>query len=95
MEKQSLPPRSDVPFEETWNLENIFPDVESWETAKEDILNDIPALAAYKGKLSKDPQSLADFLECYENTACLTVLWIQQIKRRRLALDKVRACMSA
>jgi oligoendopeptidase F len=68
MEKQSLPPRSDVPFEETWNLENIFPDVESWETAKEDILNDIPALAAYKGKLSKDPQSLADFLECYEKT---------------------------
>jgi len=68
MEKQSLPPRSDIPIEETWNLEHIFSNVSSWEEAKEEVLSDIPALAAYKGKLSEGPVTLADFLESYEKT---------------------------
>jgi oligoendopeptidase F len=68
MKKQTLPPRSEVPIEETWNLENIFPDVDSWVKAKEEILTKIPSLAAYKGKLSESPKTLADFLERYEKT---------------------------
>jgi len=29
MKKTILPPRSDVPVEETWNLETIFPSVDA------------------------------------------------------------------
>jgi len=58
MEKKTLPARSEVPVEETWNLENIFPDVASWEQAKEDVLSNIPALAEYKGKLSEGTETL-------------------------------------
>ncbi len=68
MEKQTLPPRSDIPVEETWNLENIFTSVTAWEEAKDDVLSDIPSLAAYKGKLSEAPKTLGDFLEKYEKT---------------------------
>lgn len=66
MEKHILSPRSDVPIEETWHLENIFLDVKTWEEAKEEVLSNIPTLASYKGKLSHSPQTLGDFLVAYE-----------------------------
>ena len=67
MEKKTLPLRSDVPVEETWNLENVFPGLEEWEKAKDEVLAAIPELADYKGRLSQGPKSLGDFLMLYEN----------------------------
>ncbi len=67
MEKTTLPPRSEVPVEETWNLESIFPDVEAWEKGREQVLAEIPGIAAYKGKLGDGPQTLGDFIEAYEH----------------------------
>jgi oligoendopeptidase F len=66
MEKKTLPTRSEVLIEETWNLENIFPDLKSWEDAKEKVLSQIPKLADYQNKLSTSPQILGDFLNLYE-----------------------------
>jgi len=66
VEKKTLPARSEVPTEETWNLKNIFPNVASWEKGKADVLSNIPILAEYKGKLSEGPETLGDFLEIYE-----------------------------
>ncbi len=66
MEKKTLPPRADVPVEETWNLENVFSGIEEWESAKEEVLSAIPELADYKGKLSHGPEVLGDFLTLYE-----------------------------
>lgn len=68
MEKKTLPPRSEVPVKETWNLENVFEDLESWEGAKEEVLENIAPLAEYQGKLSEGPTVLADFLSLYEKT---------------------------
>ena len=68
LEKKTLPPRSDVPIEETWNLENIFDNDKEWENAREEVLDNIPALGAYKGKLSEGAEQLANFLERYEKT---------------------------
>ncbi len=68
MEKKTLPPRNEVPFEETWNLENIFKNVEEWETAKDEVLLAVPELAKYKGKLAEGPEVLGDFFELYEKT---------------------------
>jgi len=66
MQKKTLPPRSEVPIHETWNLETVFPDVKSWEKAMDDVLKHIPLLADYKGRLAQSPKTLADFLERYE-----------------------------
>lgn len=66
MEKKTLPPRSDIPLYETWDLASIFPDVEAWEAAKDNVITKIPTLAQYKGKLGESPQVLAEFLEAYE-----------------------------
>jgi oligoendopeptidase F len=68
MPKKTLPPRSEIPIEETWNLENIFPDISAWEEAKEKILQSLPTLADFKGKLSDGPETLGDFLKQYEQT---------------------------
>ncbi len=68
MEKTTLPPRSDVPVEETWNLENIFESVEDWEKAKDEVLSALPSLENYNGKLSQSPKVLGDFYELYEMT---------------------------
>ncbi len=68
MEKKTLPPRNEVPFEETWNLENIFKNVEEWETAKDEVLLAVPELAKYNGKLAEGPEVLGDFFELYEKT---------------------------
>lgn len=68
MQKNVLPARSQVPIEETWNLENIFANVDEWEQAKDEVLSTIPTLAKFKGRLSDGPKILADFLDLYETT---------------------------
>jgi oligoendopeptidase F len=68
MEKKTLPPRSEIPVKETWNLENVFSDVQSWEIAKNDVIEAIPSLGGYQGKLADGPDTLAEFLERYEKT---------------------------
>jgi len=68
MKKTTLPPRNEVPSEETWNLENIFKNIEEWETAKDEVLSAVPELAKYKGKLAEGPEVFGDFFELYEKT---------------------------
>ena len=73
MEKTTLPPRAEVPVEETWSLASIFTSQEAWEKGKEQVLAEIPALAAYKGKLAEGPKTLGDFFEAYEKTLRLAL----------------------
>ncbi|MDY6846126.1 MAG: oligoendopeptidase F [Chloroflexota bacterium] len=68
MEKRTLPNRSEVPLEETWNLENIFKSIEAWELAKDEVVSAVPDLAKYKGRLSEGPEVLGDFFSLYEKT---------------------------
>ena len=68
MDKTTLPARSEVPIEETWNLENIFPNIEAWDKARKEVDDKIPSLAAYRGRLGESPTVLAEFLENFEQT---------------------------
>lgn len=68
MNKQTLPPRSEIPVEETWNLENIFATQDAWEEAKQEVLDTIPNLAKYKGRLNESPTILGDFFDIYQKT---------------------------
>ena len=68
MKSKTLPLRSEIPDEETWNLESIFPNPDAWEIAKQEVLQALPNVIAYKGRLGESPTILADFLDCYEKT---------------------------
>ena len=66
MSQTTLPHRSDIPVEETWNLEDIFPSVEAWEEGLKEVQTLIPGIAAYQGKLSESPHILLDAFNAVE-----------------------------
>ncbi len=66
MTKETLPLRNEVPQEETWNLESIFPNVEAWEKAYKIVENRLPEFDAYKGKLDQNSKTLLDCLTLRE-----------------------------
>ena len=45
MESNQVLKRSDVPLEQTWNLEAIFPSLEDWEKALNGIEGEIDRIA--------------------------------------------------
>ncbi len=69
-ESKTLPLRSQVPIDVTWNLESIFPTPEDWEAAGEEITEYIPQLAAYQGRL-KNPQTLLAYQQLAETAGIL------------------------
>ena len=58
---RTLPLRSEVPHEETWNLESIYPNIAAWEKAYNAIENRLSEIEHFKGKLAQNPETL---LEC-------------------------------
>lgn len=65
MSKQIL--RSEVPLEETWRLEDIFPTKEDWEKELKEVENLIGTVAVFKGRLGEGPKVLLECLEAQEN----------------------------
>jgi oligoendopeptidase F len=63
----SLPKRSEVPEKYTWNLANIFPSEDAWRKALDEIMEDLPKLTAYKGRLGESAQTLADWFRDYQD----------------------------
>ncbi|MDD9147272.1 MULTISPECIES: oligoendopeptidase F [unclassified Sporolactobacillus] len=59
----ALPKREDVPKEETWDLEAIFPDIQSWEAAFRKVKDLVPEVEAYKGKLHESSETLHAMLQ--------------------------------
>ena len=62
-----LPPRSEIPVEETWNLESIFPGAEAWEDGLKEAQALIPGIAEFHGKLSEGPETLLKAFNAVEN----------------------------
>jgi len=63
---RKLPKRSEVPVEQTWNLDVIFPSDEAWETGYKEVDSLLPELSSYQGRLAESPQLLLEFLEVSE-----------------------------
>ena len=58
--------RSEVPAHLTWNLDDIFPSVEAWETEMAAVAANIPSVTEYKGRLSEGPAIMVECLEAAE-----------------------------
>lgn len=63
MSQQSIPTRSEIPIEHTWNLTSIYPTPDDWEQAYEDLAAAIPSLERFHNHLADSPAMLAEWLE--------------------------------
>jgi len=63
MATNTIPKRSEVPEEFTWNLKDMFESDEAW-FAENEALKDMPArIAAFQGKLGESAESLLGFFK--------------------------------
>ncbi|MCQ6280959.1 oligoendopeptidase F [Bacillus sp. EB600] len=60
---KSLPARSEIPTEETWKLEDIFPSDEEWEKEFQEVKNLIPEVKKFEGKLAESADTLFQALQ--------------------------------
>ncbi|MCZ0755956.1 oligoendopeptidase F [Anoxybacillus sp. J5B_2022] len=60
---KSLPKRSEIPIEETWRLEDIFPTDEAWEQEFQQVKSMIPKLSDYQGRLGESADVLYEALQ--------------------------------
>lgn len=65
----TLPDRKDVPLEERWNLESIFPDTGAWQQAFQDVESRFSQAASFRGRLGESPQTLLQALKTIEQLA--------------------------
>lgn len=59
----ALPKREDIPVEETWNLEAIYPSVEAWESAFQKVKDLIAEAEQFKGKIGESADTLYALLQ--------------------------------
>lgn len=60
---KSLPVRSEIPVEETWRLEDIFPSDQEWEKEFQEVKNMIPEVKKFEGKLGESADTLYQALD--------------------------------
>lgn len=72
---QTIPTRSDIPFEYTWDASSVFASDAAWEAAIGAVDASLPAIAAFRGGLHSGPDALADYLAAAE-TALRSVVHI-------------------
>lgn len=59
--------REEVPIEETWRLEDLFPSMKDWEAALKAVDSEITQVTRYKGRLGEGASVLLECLEAAEN----------------------------
>ncbi len=67
MAETTLPPRSAIPLEHTWNHESVFATPAALEESFAGVVADLEKVAAYQGHLSEGPAMLVEWLTFYED----------------------------
>ncbi len=68
MEENKIRARSEIPVEDTWATEDLYPTDAAWEAELASLENDKKQLAAYAGHLTDDPGKLLEYLHLAEQT---------------------------
>ena len=71
VESTILPARDQVPLDETWDLESVFPTPENWETAGREIADSLPKLTGFQGRIKEGPKTLLEYLELSQKVGVL------------------------
>ncbi|HEX5688621.1 MAG TPA: M3 family metallopeptidase, partial [Roseiflexaceae bacterium] len=62
MSQTTVPTRSEIAREHTWNAESVFATPDDWEREFADVAALLPALDRFRGHLGDNPATLADWL---------------------------------
>ncbi|MBK9055944.1 MAG: oligoendopeptidase F [Chloroflexi bacterium] len=65
----TVPSRNEIPLAYTWNAYSIFPSDEAWEEAILTLETQLQTAAAYKGRLTEGPVTLAEAIDAVEQAA--------------------------
>lgn len=60
---RTVPKRSEIPAEATWDVDSIFPSVAAWEEAMAEAPARLERLLRFKGRLGEGPETLLAWLE--------------------------------
>jgi oligoendopeptidase F len=63
----SVPERSDIAKEYTWDLTDLFADDDAWEDAYEAVEERLEELEAYEGRVTEDAETLSEVLNLRES----------------------------
>lgn len=63
VKSKALPKRDQVPDQETWDLEAIYPSIDEWEKDFEAVKASISKVEEYKGKIGESAETLYDALQ--------------------------------
>ncbi|MCY4526486.1 MAG: hypothetical protein OXB89_07740, partial [Anaerolineaceae bacterium] len=58
----ALPPRSEVPIEETWNAESVYETAQAWDAERESLAAALAGTASFPGTLGQGAAQLAAWL---------------------------------
>lgn len=61
----TLPPRSEIPEKATWNAASVFPTLAAWDAEYQQVQEQLPTLATFKGKLGQSATELLEALDSY------------------------------
>ena len=64
---KTIPARKDVPASDKWDLSSIFISDSEWEAALNSLTEFTQKVAAFKGKLAQDPDTLLAALKAYQD----------------------------
>lgn len=67
MTTKTVPARNEIPVEHTWDIANIFPTPADWESRLAEVKARLPEIRQYQGRLGEGPDTLADWLEVYQD----------------------------
>ena len=62
----TVPVRSEIPVEFTWDLADIYPTPEAWQQRLDAFKEELARAAAFKDHLGDGPEQLADWLDVYQ-----------------------------
>ncbi|MCY3779695.1 MAG: oligoendopeptidase F [Chloroflexi bacterium] len=65
----TVPARSDVPSESTWNHESVFPSFDAWRDEYQAAMADLPGFDSFKGALAQSPERLAEWFDFHQALA--------------------------
>ncbi|WP_243455268.1 oligoendopeptidase F [Meiothermus sp. CFH 77666] len=82
----ALPKRTELPREQTWNLEALFASEAEWRTALEEAARAVEEVKPFAGRLGESPQLLLQALQTYE-TRMLQAMKVFQYASLNLATD--------
>jgi oligoendopeptidase F len=63
----TLPPRSEIPLEYTWNATSVYESDAAWAAELEAVSASLPEIEKFQGKLGDGPSTLADALHMMES----------------------------